>query len=390
MSLLPAGSSLRGFLPDLDDLLESPAEYLGVGPVVIGPRRMYGLAAVFGLAGGAILAAYFLGQHDTERLALGAGLLVGAAIWFGWSLWARGDSLILHREGLEVRRHNLSVWCPWALFNTDGVAHSPEVDSPFVGITLPVVADIVPFIELRREESVIAHGAQVRTKRFVIAGRNELILLGRHEVQSKDIGDLLLHIGRALGHQLPRGAPPREAYQAEADEIRDPEPSGWITARATRLRFPRVCSGCGEPSTEVMRFEAWSRGGAAMGLMVPAASHEVAFDVPVCAACQAEVRSRQQRGAVRGLLAGSLLGPLALLLGEWLGGWGNGLSTFAALGIASAGALVGFMIGSALAFRPPVQVGGYSATSGTVRLRFRNPDYAAAVIALMREQREAP
>ena len=127
-----------------------------------------------------------------------------------------------------------------------------------------------------------------------------------------------------------------------------------------------------------------------MGVLVPAASHEVAIDVPVCGACQAEVRSTQQRGAVRGLLVGSLLGPLALLLAEWLGGWGNGLSTVAALGIAAAGALVGFMIGNVLAFRPPVQVGSYSPTSGTVRLRFRNPDYAAAVIALMRQRREAP
>src|SRR5712692_8054799 len=112
MSILPAGSSLRGYLPDLDDLLEDPAAYLGIGPVVIGPRRMYRLAALFAIPGIGFILSYVFGTRDPERIALGIGMLLGSSIWFGWSLWARGDSLILHRDGVEVKYHEVSAWCP--------------------------------------------------------------------------------------------------------------------------------------------------------------------------------------------------------------------------------------------------------------------------------------
>ncbi len=382
MSFLPAGNSLRGFLPDLDDLLENPAEYLGVGPIVVGPRRMYGLASVFAAAGVGMLLSYYYGKHDAERIALGVGLLFGSAIWFGWSLWTRGHSLVLHKEGVEVKYHDLVVWCPWALFNASGEPHVPEVDSPFTGLILPVAADAVPFIELRRGESVAAHGAQVKAPQFVLSGTDEVVLPGRYEVATKDLGDVLLHVGQVLGLHLPRGAPPREAYQAEADEIADPDPAGWITARATRLRFPPNCAACGEGTTEVMRFEAWSRGGLMMRVFMPGVAHEVMIPVPVCAACQTEGRDRQSRGAVRGFLVGALLGPLAVVFGEMLG-WAA-LTGFAALVLATVGALIGLGLGQWFSSRPPVQLRDYSPTRGTLRLRFRNPDYAATVIALLR------
>jgi hypothetical protein len=102
------------------------------------------------------------------------------------------------------------------------------------------------------------------------------------------------------------------------------------------------------------------------------------------------MREQQTRAAVRGIFAGSALGLAALMLAEWVGGWGNALSGLAAVGAAAAGALVGFMIGNTLGYRPPVQVRDYSATSGTVRLRFRSPEYAAAVVELMRRRRTSP
>ena len=226
MSLLPAGNTLRGFLPDVDDLLENPTEYLALGPVVIGPRRMYGLAAVFAIPGIAFLLAYYYGKHDPERIALGVGMLIGSSIWLGWSLWTRGHALILHADGLEVKYHDTSVWCPWALFNASGTPHVPEVDSPFTGLILPVAPDAVPFIELRASESVLAHGTQVKARQLILSGDDEIVLTGRYEVAAKDLGDLILHLGQTLGYQLPRGAPPREAYQAETDDVADPDPAG--------------------------------------------------------------------------------------------------------------------------------------------------------------------
>ncbi len=369
MSMLPAGHSLKSFLPDLDDLLEDPAAYLGVGPIVFGPQRMYALAAVFAVPGVAFILAYIFGKHDPERIALGVGMLLGSGVWFGWSVSAHGHSLILHREGVEVKYHDLAVWCPWALFNTDRVPHVPEVDSPFSGTILPVVSEMLPFIELRRAESVIAHGAEVKTRQFIFAGADEVVLPGRYEVAAKDVADLLLQIGRTLGHQLPRGAPPREAYRTETEEVHEPDGSGWINVRVTQLHFPPVCCDCGKATTDVMQFVVESRGGRAMRIFAPNVSGEVRVPVPVCETCQAEVRTRQSRGSVRGLLIGSLFGPLVLVLGEWVFNWGNSLSSFAALAITATGALVGSAIGNTLAFRPPVQVRDYSATSGTVRMR---------------------
>jgi hypothetical protein len=384
MSMLPTGRSLRNFLPDLDDLLERPAEYLGVGPVVFGPRRMYGLALLFALPGVAFILAYVFGKHDAERIALGIGMLMGSAVWLGWSLWARGHALVLQRDGVEVKHHDLTVWCPWALFNAPGEPHVPDVDSPFTGLIQPVAADAVPFIELRRAESVIAHGGQVRAPQFVLAGDDRVVLPGRYEVAARDLGDLLLHLGRVLGAGLPRGAPPREAYQVEREDVPEPDPSGWITVRPTRLQFPPTCCSCGTETSDVLRLESWTRGSLLMRIFVPSAGHEVTVAVPVCEACQTELRARQTRGAVRGLLVGSLFGPLVLLLGGWVGGWGNALSGLAAIGVGAAGALIGFGIGNTFTFRPPVRVGSYSPTQGTVRIRFENPEYAAAFLDRMR------
>ena len=316
--MLPAGNSLRNYLPDLDDLLENPAEYLGVGPVVIGPRRMSGLAALFGTAGVAILLSYWFGKRDEERILLGVGLLIGASIWLGGSLWARGHSLILHSDGVEVKYFNLSVWCPWALFHAEGVPHVPEDVSPLSGLILPVAADAVPYIELRRDESVLAHGTQVRARQFTIVGEDEVVLTGLYEVASKDLGDLLLHIGHssrspvAARRAAARGVSERSRADCRSGPGRlDHRPRDPAAVSADLLRLWR----CDDRRPAASR--CWSRGGQVLRVFMPGTSHEVAIAVPVCEACQTAVRERQSRGAVRGMLAGFLVGPLTLLLGGW-------------------------------------------------------------------------
>src|SRR3954454_16072959 len=154
MSVLPQGRSLQQFFPELDELLHDPAGYLAAGPVVIGPRRMYGLAALFGVPGlGLLLACALGGDGLDERLLMGVGLLLGASVWLGWSLRLRGHELVLHPEGVEVKYGDTAVWCPWALFNTEGTPGVPEADDPRVGVILPVAAEAVPFVELRRHEA---------------------------------------------------------------------------------------------------------------------------------------------------------------------------------------------------------------------------------------------
>ncbi len=246
MSVLPAGRSLRQFLPDFDGLVRDPARYLGDGPVVIGPRRAYGFAALFGVLGAACLVSCAVsGVWRDERLLIGVGLLIGSSVWLGWSLRLRGHALVLQPDGVEVRYLDTVVWCPWALFNAPGPPVVPEGDNPRVAVILPVAPEAVPFVELRRNEAPVAHGAQVKAPQFRFTAPDQVILTARYEVAAGDVGTLLLQLGGRLGRQLPRGAPPPEAYPAgepAAAGVAGPDGAGWYTASLGQLRFPPRCS----------------------------------------------------------------------------------------------------------------------------------------------------
>jgi hypothetical protein len=389
MSVLPAGQPLGRFLPDLEDLLRDPRAYLQAGPVVVGPRRMYGLAALFALPGLALLASCALGDKDLgERLALGIALLVGASLWLGWSVMLRGHSLVLSAEGVEVRYRDTAVWCPWALFNVEGEPFVPEGDSPRQGLTLPVAPGAVPFLELRRTDSAVSHGAQVQSRQLQFTGRDEVVLPARYEVAAADLGRLLLLLGRRLGHELPRGAPPREAYALEALEQvpAGTDADGWITVYLTRIVLPAVCCDCGQATQETMPLRVQSHGSLITDLLVQQVRPlEVA--VPVCPACRQRLRQRQERGGGRGLALGLILG---LAGGAMLSAAQAGLLLPLALGGAAVGGIAGFIIGTLAARQPPVQLARYSPSRGTVALRFRNPGYAALVLEAMRGQARDP
>src|SRR5690242_534824 len=139
MTVLPGGRPLHQALPDLDDLLADPHAYLSEAPLALGPRRMYRLAALFALPGVALLLWGFSGgKPNGERIAIGVGLLIAAAVWAGWSLLLRGHELVLHPDGVEFVHGETSVWAPWALFHVDGQAFLPASDSPRAGLLLPV------------------------------------------------------------------------------------------------------------------------------------------------------------------------------------------------------------------------------------------------------------
>ena len=207
-----------------------------------------------------------------------------------------------------------------------------------------------------------------------------MVLPGRYEVAAADLGDLLLLIGQQLGCAAARGAPPREAYQIPADEISEPDPAGWITYRATRLRFPPVCCECGAATTDVLRFEVGSRS-LALQAFVPIAGDEVTIPVPVCESCQTALRTRR-RAAVFGVCSPEASRPagFAARCGSWrirnCGARNHGRRRACRLrhreytGLSAAG--------------PGC---GYSALRGTVWLRFRNPEYAATVVELIRQRR---
>jgi hypothetical protein len=386
MSVLPTGRPLQRFLPDLDDLLYDPAAYLRAGVVAIGPRRMYGLAALFGIPGIAFLLAFFwLDKADPELVALGIGLLLGASVWLGWSLLLRGHELVLHPEGVEVRYRDTTVWCPWALFNSEGRAYVPEADSPLVGLTPPIAAEAVPFVELRRQETPIAHGGQVKSRQFLYSSAHEVVLPARYEVVADDLGELLLQLGRRLGRQLPKGTPPIEAYQAADVAEGQPEsadPDGWFTVHLTRLSWPPRCCSCGATTSATMRCELQGRWDWVLGIFIQTA-RVLQLGVPVCETCQQEIRRRQQRGGMWGMrLGGALLAGVVVVYGLVENDFG-GLGILI-LGAAAAGAIAGFIMGTWLATRLPVAFRNYSPARGTVSMRFREPEHASWFMEALR------
>jgi hypothetical protein len=397
MSVLPIGQSLSRYVPDLDELIENPRAYLLQEPLTIGPRQMYGLASLFGFAGLAFLLSCLLidpadrGELLGERLALGIGLLLGGCVWLGWSLRLRGHSLVLHPDGVEVQYRGETVWCPWALFNVDGHAFVPGGDSPRVGLTLPVAVAAVPFVELRREGTPIAHGAEIKAVQWQFVSDDSVVLPARYEVMAGELGELLLLLGRRLGRELPKGVPLGQAYaKAGLDDLQAaPDAGGWIMVPLTRLAFPPQCCDCGERTPRTMSFHIASRGDTLLSILVPA-SQPLEVEIPVCEACQQRIREQQHRGGIRGLQMGAFLFcGLALLL-AWSEGWQD-RSLLLVIGLAAlaVGGLSGFLFGTLAARRLPAELSGYSPARGTLSLRFRNPEYAASVLAAMRAQRKS-
>ncbi len=388
MSVLPAGQPLARFLPELDDFLYDPRGHLQEAPLVIGPRRMYALAALFALPGLAFLASCAVaGKGDGERLALGLGLLLGALVWLSWSLMLRGHSLVLHPDGLEVNYRDTTVWCPWALFHVDGEPFVPESDSPRTGLTLPVAPEAVRFVEFRRHGATVAFGAAVRGRQWQFNSGDEVVLPARYEVAAGDLGQLLLQLGRRLGRELPRGAPPHAAERtASLDEVRvTPDRAGWITVPLTRLSFPPVCCDCGERTDATLRVGVEATGDRLLGLFAQQV-RPLELGVPVCAACQARLRQNVHRGGVRGMAFGAAVLAVLGLIGALAVGPGGGqLGAVLALdlGFAAVGGLVGFLLGTSAAHRPPVELCRYSPSRGTVAVRFRNLDYTALVLETM-------
>ncbi len=389
MSVLPAGQPLSSAVPDLENLLEDPASYLKEGALSIGPRRMYGLAAVFGLGGILCLASFFLAATaEPERLALGIGLLMGASVWLGWSLLLSGHELVLEANGLEIRYRGTIVWCPWALFNAGGTPLVPNTDSPLVGLTLPVNPDAIPFLVLRRDDSPIAHGAQIRCRQLLFTSRHEIVLPARYEVIAGELGELLLYLGQKLGQHLPRGTPPAEAYRLETlDQASQAEAdaAGWIRVPLTRLHFPRRCCACGVETRHTRREMVLARVDQVLGPLGLGTRH-LEVEVPVCEECDGQFRARVQRGGMMGLLLGGVLIPgLIVALGLALEAPRPLVGLLLVLGMALGG-IVGFMTGTTLRYRPPVQFRNYSPSRGTLELRFRNSEVARAFLEALRSQ----
>jgi hypothetical protein len=385
MSLLPAGEKLERVVPELGRLLENPEAYLREAPLAVGPRRMYGVAALFAIPAVGLLIAFALNPHTDNReyLAIGVALLAGAFVWLVWGLRLAGHSLVLYREGLEVRYRDTAVWCPWALFNTGGEPFVPESDSPLVGLTLPIDPDVLPWIELRRNDTPVAWGARAQGPQLRLLSGREIVLPARYEVQARELGQFLMLLGQRLGNQRPVGHPPdptaSEGFQPAELE---PDSAGWLTVSLPRLRFPPCCCSCLDPTDTREAFPLQALSETALGVIGSPRAHVV--QVPVCPTCQAAARQREQQAVQVGFAIGSTLFAVALGVAGLAYGLAVSEVFVLVLGGVAVGGVLGLILGGKIGQSRPIQFRRYAPSTGALQIRFRNPEYLPLVIEAMR------
>lgn len=387
MSVLPGGQPLDRVLPDLDQLLDDPHAYLSEAPLAFGPRRMYGLAFLFALPGIILLALCLVdGKPDGERISMGIGFLLGASVWFGWSLLMRGHELVLYPDGIEVIYRDTTVWAPWALFHVEGRPFVPDSDT---GLTVPVNPKMVPYVQLRRDNLVLAWGMQVKGPQWFFTGRDEVALPARYEIAAGDVGELLLVLGHRLGSEAPRITLPPEAEIAPPKQP-PPDPTGWITLPLTRLQLPPCCARCTGPRDDTLQVQVYARGDWILGLLL-GGMRAVAVSVPVCEPCKEYIVQGQRVGGVIGLGLGAGVGTaLGVGLGLWLTE-GQSLAVWLGAFIGFFfGSLVGSTLGMWVSGRMPIRVRHYSPSRGLVAVRFENQAIAARVLEASRQWEKPP
>lgn len=389
MIVLPAGKPLRKFLPAADDLLYDPSTFLGEGSLAIGPRRVSGLAALFGAAGAlCLVACAATGRWHDEKLLIGIGLLLGSAVWVGWSFRLRGHELVLHPDGIEVLYRDTVVWCPWALFNTEGALSIPNRDDPRVGLILPVWPQAVPYTVLRRDGTPVGHGTEISTPQLRFTSRDEVILPALYEVAAGDLGALLLQLGNRLGRRLPANVPPPSSYPRSDQQLQNNDTSDekrWIRLPLSRLRFPQRCSRCGHDTEDTLRYHLDVN---PVRDRLTGTQRPFEISVPFCQSCREQLTTSRGKSGAVGLLIGAACGS-AVGAGLAAAQQGIGPASFLVSGIAGLafGALAGFLAGTGLFRGDPVRFRRYLPTHGTVEIRFQNPDYTSAVAEATRSGR---
>lgn len=373
-------------VPDLDRLLHNPAETLAAGPITIGPKKRYASAIALGLFLALILTCGSLfwieripgGVPPLARLLFILMILgLPLALILMMLRILRGGRLTLTADGVELLYRGLVVHCPWALFNAVGQPFSPG----YRRIHVPVAPAAVPFVEVRRHDTVIAQGLRVRTRQFWFDSAAGAVLKSLYEVKSKEIGELLLSLGYLLGTSLPKDA--EAALHPHLEEMTVTEPAirgkdGWVTVQLTRLAFPPLCCSCGDPTRSTRKF----RGKTALR------DDHVFIMVPTCDSCQAARLSLWRRS----LFWGTFLGFASPLFLGFVGSLFFRTPVFFGLGLFLSffGALFGLWLGNVIGRRRsrPVQIKRYSPHKGTVAIRFRRAEYTRDMFQAMQVPQE--
>jgi hypothetical protein len=330
----PLGSRpLSRVIPELDRLLADPATFLEHQAVRIGPLRKYRplmfLVGCF-LFGGVY---FLLGERNPIILVF---MFAVAPVLMLALTWPAHASLVLISKGVILEDGKLTICCPWSLFRSEGQVFIRQAG--FVQeIILPVQETTIGRVFSCRDGKVIAEGQETHTDSFRFLSAQELQIDADYEAYPRELGELLLRLGRMLGsaeaatvtQQLltELGAARFESQPAEKLSPANLQeegavtpffnPDGWLTISLVRLTFPPHCCGCGQETVDHQRI-AISEGFRWANLLAVwfhlDEEREVAVTVPLCKLCQRRARWwRTLRVSLKGAFGCATVGVLYLI-----------------------------------------------------------------------------
>lgn len=164
---------IRRAVPELDHLLERPADYFSRhSDVRIGPGHRTSIAFVMGLMGGVTgLCVTGLGLQDLPVAqkavwrpfaVLGSTILGFAVVFSLFRYLFRGGELFLNSKGVIFRHRGADVFCPWQLFATHQPVRRPDRSRAFV----PVQPTAASRVAATLHTGAFAEGTEVVTKPF--------------------------------------------------------------------------------------------------------------------------------------------------------------------------------------------------------------------------------
>ena len=270
---------LAAVVPDCDALLANPAGYLKERELRIGGRRVPWWH--FLLPPALLLFGICFPTRLGFALAIAAPVHLGVLIYWAWPV---DRELVLRADGIRFRLRNTAVWCPWSLFSSPGQAFVRRAGWFDTEITLPILYESVRLVVYERDGRVIHKGHHVLSEQFAFLSDHEACVPSVYAMRPQDLGDLLLHLGRALGgpDSVPADCFPAREMPATAVTATDPravagpaaarvlgqaavppqtdgidirsfpeaDPNGWITIPVTRLAFANRCCDCCGPAID--------------------------------------------------------------------------------------------------------------------------------------------
>jgi hypothetical protein len=201
---------LGQLIPDLQQLLATPADYLARHDVLIRSVRHHrnplflALSLPFTIP---FLWWFFTGVWSWNVVFWGcAAGLVFLVMTIAMRCIPQQKAIELLQHGVELHHGNgTSVWLPWQLFSLPGKIVSEKVGS----LTLPVAAPAIPHIEFRRGGAPVAYGIDAKNFSLWFGPGDTITFLYIAEADPKELGELLLRLGAQLGAKPLTGWAPR-------------------------------------------------------------------------------------------------------------------------------------------------------------------------------------